>query len=126
MYTCTCMYAIHVLLIIDIIIPDYSIDRVMVTLHSDLADTFGNLLQRLTSSKLHPPNISDKPHPHPISLWSQEDNELIDHLTKLPDIVGGYYSNYEFGQGINYIMDALRKVGVVIIEYMYMYSRTCL
>ena len=63
-----------------------------------------------------------KPHPQnfPLtkanSLWSREDNELINRLMKLPVVVGGCYSNYEFGQGIDYIMDALRKVSMANIE----------
>ena len=74
---------------------DYSEERVAVLLNADLADTLGNLLQRVTAKKLNPASIRDE-REKPItaqqeqleSEWSkmsenEEDRALVDHLRHL-------------------------------------------
>ena len=95
---------------------DYSNECVAVTLNSDLADTLGNLLQRVTSSKLHPPGVKGQSDPIGQSGrdWNEEDCDLIYSIDRLPNVVGEFYDNYEFGSAINHIMETLRKVGVAL------------
>ena len=94
---------------------DYSDDRVIQLLNADLADTLGNLLLRVTSHKLHPKGCVIKLHQHLFpfentKIWSNEDCQLLEFLRNLPNVVGKYYEMYEFGRGINEIMESLYKV----------------
>ena len=74
---------------------DYSEDRLIALLNSELADTLGNLVQRVTAEKLHPTNenqgerleTSDQLN----SDWSEicqdtEDKALFDHLIHLTGV----------------------------------------
>ncbi len=99
---------------------DYSNERVAATLNSDLADTLGNLLQRVTSHKLHPPEVKGQPDPIGQSGrgWGGEDCDLIDTIDRLPNVVGEFYDNYKFSSGINHIMETLHKVGVAFCSRM--------
>ena len=64
--------------------PDYSEDRVIALLNADLADTLGNLVQRVTARKLHPSTVEETPS----CEWDTvcegvEDRALIDRLNHL-------------------------------------------
>ena len=84
---------------------DYSEERVAVLLNADLADTLGNLLQRVTAEKLNPDCFREVEREEPTttaahqeqleSEWNKisedrKDRALIDHLKNL---TGGHYSN---------------------------------
>ena len=74
---------------------DYSEERVAVLLNADLADTLGNLLQRVTAQKLNPASIRDEreeqtaAHQEQLeSEWNKiaedkDDRALVDHLKSL-------------------------------------------
>ena len=60
-------------------------------INADLADTLGNLVQRVTAKKLHPPVEDEKKRPVTSELASEwrkiseteDDRALIDHLNNL-------------------------------------------
>ena len=101
---------------------DYSDDRVAAVVNSDLADTLGNLLLRVTSHKLHQPNSELKLHPQLFPLdrggspWDEEDHRLVEKLVELPEMVGRCYDRFEFGQGINSVMETLHQVSLSGLE----------
>ena len=89
-------------------------------LNADLADTLGNLLLRVTAHKLHPKGCVIKLHPHLFpfentKIWSNEDYQLLEFLRNLPNVVGKYYEMYEFGRGINEIMESLYMVMCICV-----------
>ena len=73
------------------LLTDYSEDRVVALINADLADTLGNLVQRVTAKKLHPSVEGEKERPTVTELESEwkkmseneEDRSLIDHLRNL-------------------------------------------
>ena len=82
------------------IIIDYSEERVAVLLNADLANTLGNLLQRLTSDKLNPDSIRDvKPSTAQQEQLESEWNKISDNkkdrvlLNCLKNLTGGHYYN---------------------------------
>ena len=85
---------------------DYSEERVAVLLNADLADTLGNLLQRVTAEKLNPDCFREDEGEEPTttaahqeqleSEWNKisedrKDRALIDRLKNL---TGGHYSKF--------------------------------
>ena len=81
-------------------------------MNSDLADTLGNLLSRLTSPKLHPQGIAVRYHPN---ILTEEDSTLLDSLKQLSETVTHHYNLYQFGQGLTAIMNCLHMVGRPVI-----------
>ena len=64
--------------------PDYSEDRVIALLNADLADTLGNLVQRVTARKLHPSTAEEMSSCEWDTVCEgEEDRALIDHLNHL-------------------------------------------
>jgi methionyl-tRNA synthetase len=74
-------------------------------LNAELANTLGNLLNRVTSSSINSLQIypSRPSHSFPSSA-----TELIEQCTNLPSRVTTAYDSYEFYHGIISIMDVLR------------------
>ena len=74
---------------------DYSEDRVISLLNADLADTLGNLLQRVTGKKLNPAMDEEEERPQSSRLtseWSEmtkdrEDGALVDYLNHLTGVL---------------------------------------
>jgi methionyl-tRNA synthetase len=75
-------------------------------LNAELANTLGNLLNRVTSSTINPSQIYPSYRLH--SFSSSLTTELIDQCTNLPSRVLTAYDSYEFYHGIIAIMDVLR------------------
>ncbi len=71
-------------------------------LNAELANTLGNLLNRVTSSSINPTQI------YPSHSSSTTSIELIDQCSNLPLRVRTAYDSYEFYHGIIAIMDVLR------------------
>jgi methionyl-tRNA synthetase len=74
-------------------------------LNAELANTLGNLLNRVISStinfsQIYPSNLSHS--------FSSSSTELIEQCTNLPSRVITAYDSYEFYHGIIAIMDVLR------------------
>ncbi len=74
-------------------------------LNAELANTLGNLLNRVTSSTINPSQIYPS---RPLHSFSSSATELIDQCTNLPLRVTTAYDSYEFYHGIIAIMDVLR------------------
>ena len=98
---------------------DYSEERVAALLNADLADTLGNLLQRVTAKKLHPTSAMDQRESTSVaqqqqqqleSEWSKmskndEDRAFVDHLRHLTggrdcmyQLLTIHYHSFEFSQ----------------------------
>jgi methionyl-tRNA synthetase len=75
-------------------------------LNAELANTLGNLLNRVTSSSINPAHIY--PTHSSSSSSSSTATELIEQCTNLPSRVTKAYDAYEFYHGIIAIMDVLR------------------
>jgi methionyl-tRNA synthetase len=71
-------------------------------LNAELANTLGNLLNRVISSSINPSRI------YPSYSSSSLSAELIDQCKNLPSRVTEAYDSYEFYHGIIAIMDVLR------------------
>lgn len=94
-----------------IYLSDFSDDRIISLLYSDLADTLGNLLSRITSQKLYPLGVQVSYDASTVYSMKDKDDELFLHCLKsLPQTVSEYYNNYDFCSGINAIMESLHKV----------------
>lgn len=89
------MYLITICFVCACILPlslplDYSEDRVVVLLNSDLADTLGNLLQRVTSKKLHP----EEARGVQVSSEIFQDTNLVNSLLQLPGLFANHVHSY--------------------------------
>jgi methionyl-tRNA synthetase len=103
---------------------DYSEDRLVATTNADLANTLGNLLQRISSPRLNPggPRLQFSPKLFPLSRESstiesraiQEDFALVDSLQELPDVVKTHYDSFEFNKGISAIMGCCHQTNMLI------------
>ena len=92
---------------------DFSEANVSVRFVSELADTLGNLVGRCTGKSLLPERKIELLGPgmthHPYNKFlSDEDWKMIAAVRELATEVEVHYNNYEFGQGIEKIMDLLR------------------
>ncbi|CAF1024578.1 unnamed protein product [Adineta steineri] len=74
-------------------------------LNAELANTLGNLLNRVTSSTINPQQIYPS---HPLHSYPSSTKELIEQCTNLSSRVAHAYDSYEFYHGIIAIMDVLR------------------
>lgn len=74
-------------------------------LNAELANTLGNLLNRVTSSSINP---SRRYPAHPTQPFPATTEQLIKQCTELPSRVTDAYDAYEFYHGIIAIMDVLR------------------
>jgi methionyl-tRNA synthetase len=79
-------------------------------LNAELANTLGNLLNRVTSSTINPTQI----YPSHSSSSSSSAIELIEHCSNLSSRVQTAYDSYEFYHGIIAIMDVLRACNVYV------------
>jgi len=77
-------------------------------LNAELANTLGNLLNRVTSSTINPTQI------YPSHSSSSSAIELIEQCSNLPSRVQTAYDSYEFYHGIIAIMDVLRACNVYV------------
>jgi methionyl-tRNA synthetase len=101
---------------------DYSEQRISTLLDGDLADTLGNLLSRVTSSRLYPNGEFPKGISHHLR---EEDRKRIlkDHggllasMRSLPERVSECYDNCEFGKGISAVMDCLHQNNAFLEDY---------
>ena len=91
-----CFFFVHV---------DYSEERVAVLLNADLANTLGNLLQRVTAEKLNPACIRDereKPMTTQQEQLESEWNKLYENkkdralVNLLKNLTGGHYYDIAF------------------------------
>jgi methionyl-tRNA synthetase len=80
-------------------------------LNAELANTLGNLLNRVTSSTINPSQIYPSRPKHP---FSSSTTELINQYTNLPVLVTKAYDSYEFYHGIIAIMDVLRTCNAYV------------
>lgn len=89
----------------DILSQDANFNEYKMTkyLNAELANTLGNLLNRVTSSTINPSQVYPS---HTLS--SSAATELIQECTNLPSRVITAYDSYEFYHGIIAIMDVLR------------------
>lgn len=94
-------------------IIDFSEEKIIEIFNSDLANNYGNLLQRVTTPNLRPPGMDTKICTDLFSLSKEgtEDNtELLRSLCYLPEVVRSYYEEYRFGQGIEAVLNCLQMV----------------
>ncbi|CAF0804552.1 unnamed protein product [Rotaria sp. Silwood1] len=80
-------------------------------LNAELANTLGNLLNRVTSLSINPSHIYPS---SPSSTFSSSATELIDQCINLPLRVKTAYDSYEFYHGIIAIMDVLRACNAYV------------
>lgn len=93
----------------DILSQDANFNEYKMTkyLNAELANTLGNLLNRVTSSTINPHCLYPS--------WSSSlTNELIEQYSNLPSRVQTAYDNYEFYHGIIAIMNVLRACNAFI------------
>lgn len=74
-------------------------------LNAELANTLGNLLNRVTSLSINPTQIYPS---RPSQAFSASAKELVEQCINLPSRVATSYDAYEFYHGIIAIMDVLR------------------
>ncbi|KAG8228170.1 hypothetical protein J437_LFUL014405 [Ladona fulva] len=95
---------------------NYSDKKIVNILNSELADTFGNLLNRCTGKSLNPnqefPSLKqsdiDKLYKSNDQTQSETCEKLLESLTALPDKVRIYYSSQEFHRVADAVMEVLR------------------
>lgn len=93
---------------------DFSLEKVKITLNADLANTFGNLLNRCTSLKLNSRQQFPNFELDYIRTILPEANEIIDVSGRLAENCYHAYLNGSFYIGISQIMDFLRLVNGLI------------
>lgn len=80
-------------------------------LNAELANTLGNLLNRVTSTTINPDRIYPS---RPSQALSSSATDLIDQCIQLPLRVTKAYDSYEFYHGIIAIMDVLRACNAYV------------
>ncbi|CAF1218278.1 unnamed protein product [Rotaria magnacalcarata] len=80
-------------------------------LNAELANTLGNLLNRVTSSAINSERIYPSRPSHPLSSAA---TELLDQYINLPLRVTTAYDSYEFYHGIIAIMNVLRACNAYV------------
>lgn len=103
---------------------DYSEDRVVDLFNADIANNYGNLLQRVLSPNLRPYGVKICINPDLIPLNSpgegrEEDLELVELLCHLPEVVWSNYEDYRFGQGIQAVLNCLQMVIICTLVFKY-------
>lgn len=104
---------------------DYSEDRLVATVNSDLSNTLGNLLQRISTPRLNPGGPKLEFFPHMFPTWDrsskslesracEEDYDLLESLIRLPDLVKEHYDAFEFHKGIFHIMQCCYQTNIFI------------
>eukprot|EP00123_Amoebidium_parasiticum_P020496 comp5092_c0_seq1/m.1178 comp5092_c0_seq1/g.1178 ORF comp5092_c0_seq1/g.1178 comp5092_c0_seq1/m.1178 type:complete len:572 (-) comp5092_c0_seq1:333-2048(-) len=86
---------------------DYSEDRVLETINSDLADTLGNLLSRSTSKAVNPGQTV--PHVDR-DTFTDADCGLMNRITALPATVDEHFRKVEFSRGIHAAMEVCYEI----------------
>lgn len=79
-------------------------------LNAELANTLGNLFNRVTSSSINPKRI----YPSSVCYSSAVIVDLIEQLQKVARRVTDFYEIYEFYHGIIAIMDVLRTCNAYV------------
>ena len=79
-------------------------------LNAELANTLGNLFNRVTSSSINPKRI----YPSSVRYSSTVIVDLIEQLQKVAGRVTDFYEIYEFYHGIIVIMDVLRTCNAYV------------
>ena len=90
--------------------------------NSDLANNYGNLLQRVTTPNLRPPGMEIKICTDLFSLREGgmgDDAELMRSLRCLPEVVRSCYEEYCFGQGIQAVLSCLQMVRETVLQSNY-------
>ncbi|XP_022088159.1 methionine--tRNA ligase, mitochondrial-like isoform X1 [Acanthaster planci] len=103
---------------------DYTDEKVLKLLNAELADTFGNLLSRVTGKVLNLSQVFPQFHaelfPRQQSLTSlsgrasAEDYALVSALQRLPESVDIHYNNFEAYKALDEIMACLRQANAFI------------
>lgn len=90
---------------------DYNDDEVQNIITSELVNSLGNLISRVTGRGVNP--TGEWPKPHPNALTPQE-HDLIDRLQSLPQQVDELYKLCEFGKAIALIFGVLNDVNLYL------------
>ncbi|XP_071441300.1 methionine--tRNA ligase, mitochondrial isoform X2 [Hetaerina americana] len=97
---------------------NYSDEKVITILNAELADTFGNLLNRCTGSSINPkkefPSLDQTDIDNLCScscnqIQNETANALLESLLSLPDKAKTYYSHNEFNRVVDAVMGVLRN-----------------
>ncbi|XP_071950249.1 methionine--tRNA ligase, mitochondrial-like [Antedon mediterranea] len=105
---------------------DYKEEKIAAILNAELADTFGNLLSRVTARSLNPDQTFPEFHTdlfpiHPDgscrSRATKEDYELLEKLEHLPELVDKYYQDFKPYKSIEAIMSCLRLTNAFIQQH---------
>ena len=92
---------------------DFSVEKIIEIFNSDLANNYGNLLQRVTTPNLRPPGMDLKICTD-LFLLSEggagDDAELLRSLCCLPEVVRSCNEEYRFSQGIQAVLNCLQLV----------------
>ena len=94
--------------IIDKYITDFNETKVKEYLNAELADTFGNLLQRSTAKSVNKSQIYPKTDSNLIKSMETEASQLIESINNLAEKCKNHYFSANFSSVINEIMDCLR------------------
>ncbi|KAM9990702.1 hypothetical protein ACTFIY_006753 [Dictyostelium cf. discoideum] len=92
---------------------DWSEHELAVRFKSDLADTYGNLISRCTGKALNPSGEWPKPVTD-TSLFTMDDQKLIDNSSILVKSVSAHYDRGDFKSGIFEIMTFLYECNLYI------------
>ena len=91
---------------------DGNFSRVKLTriLNAELANTLGNLLNRVTSKAVNPDQSFPAFKSHLLNKYSNEEvRDLCGSLEVLRRKVEGHYAEWEYYKGVDLVMDCLRK-----------------
>ena len=90
---------------------NYERDFLISVLNTDLANTFGNLLNRVTAKSV---NVDQMFHSDGDKLTSPEAASVLQCLDTLLDKVENHYSDFNFYLGLEEIMECLRRVNLLV------------
>ena len=99
---------------------DFSVDKIIEIFNSDLANNYGNLLQRVTTPNLRPPGMDIKISTDLFPLCERgigDNAELLRSLCCLPEVVRSCYEEYRFGQGIQAVLNCLQLVRQSVVIF---------
>ncbi|XP_064615166.1 methionine--tRNA ligase, mitochondrial-like [Liolophura sinensis] len=88
---------------------NYTDEKVMQVINSDLVNTLGNLLQRCTSLSVNPDQVIPPLHGESFSNhFTQEEIDRYDRLLTLQERVDVHYSDFNIDKGLDIVMSELR------------------
>lgn len=96
---------------------NYSAKKFANLVNAELADTFGNLLNRCTAKSLNSKQIFSRCTKDAFKQFcDKEGEELVQSVVALPDAVKEHYLNFNFYKGIEQIMACLRRANLFMQE----------